>query len=304
MKALTVIILSAGLLVSTITASCKQSTFSGESVKNNESGSTKKKPQPISGDGPGGSNNSGFFGPQTTPTAKPEKSGKDDVGFATNDTGAIPTAPEPMYGVTATALYSINPLSGIATMIGTFNGSNQIWDVAIDGKGKMFAVDSTTLYAVNPITAKLTRIMDHGVKTICGLTVLSDGSMVLAGNGVYMIDAATRTQRTLVPAGTYMTSGDIIALPDRKLYWSTVTGQGPRYDQLLVVNPDDGSVSLAGSIGVSQVLGLGYAAGKTYAFTVNGDISIISHTTGQIESKLSSNTRIPWTGAATNPVSW
>jgi hypothetical protein len=304
MKSLNVFMLFSGLLAQAMTAGCQQNTFSGANNKKNGSGASNREPLPISANGVGRKDDSGNGGPLTNPAPNNGSSGKGDAGFATNDTAVIPTAPEPMYASTGTALYSVNPLSGVATMVGQFNSDTQVWDIAIDGKGKMFAVDAMTLYAVNPLTAELTRIMDHGVSPINALTVLSDGTMVLAGNGVYLIDDATRTLSTLVPPGTYISSGDIIALPDRKLYWATRSTQDPRYDQLLVVNPGDGSVSLAGSIGASQVWGLGYARSKTYAFTPNGDISIISHTTGQIESRFSSNAGTPWTGAATNPVYW
>jgi len=216
MNVLSILILSSGFLIPAITSGCQKSTFGGETGKKNSGGAG----QPVVADGAGKRDDLGEGVVKKDPGTSSDKNTDDVDGFATDQTSAIPEAPEPMYAATARALYSVNPSSGVATLIGQFNGSTQIWDIAIDGKGKMFAVDSNSLFAVDPLTAQLTWIMDHGVNPINALTVLSNGSMVLAGNGVYLIDNVTRSLRTLVPAGTHMSSGDIIALPDRKLYWS------------------------------------------------------------------------------------
>ncbi|MFZ5481416.1 MAG: hypothetical protein ACOZNI_31940 [Myxococcota bacterium] len=212
------------------------------------------------------------------------------------DTGDPLVATEPVYLNTSSTLYSYDPDANSATSLGRFSCSSNMTDIAIDLDGYMYGVDGSALYSIDPRDAQCARVAavdDYFV----GLTFVSDGRLVASGDTVAFLDTSSGRATTLVRAGEYTTSGDIIGLPDGMLYW-TVQGA----DDLVQVDPNDGSTTRVGRINVSDIFGLGYHDGTLYGFTSGGQRVVIDETNAQATD----NDRLSgtWWGATTNPVLW
>lgn len=212
----------------------------------------------------------------------------------------IPPASEPMYLNSGESLYSFDPDAGVAVYLGSFatpyGERPSLTDIAITPDGQLFGCSWDSLYEVNPTDATVTFA---GVLPAAanGLTFLSDGRLVTAGDGVWVIELDSRAAENLVPDGEYTSSGDIIGLPDGYLYWTVSNDTG-----LVRIDPGTGATEVVGSIGVSAVWGLGYADGVTYGFTNGGSALILDPATAEVtgETMLGSG----WWGATTNPVLW
>jgi hypothetical protein len=215
-------------------------------------------------------------------------------------------ATEAMYGESSSTLYSYNPTTNQSTSIATFklaSGSSiSIFDIAINTNGLMYGVDGSNLYYINATTGVVTLIPTTGLGNfgdINGLTALSDGTLVISGNGIAAYNIATQSLTTLLAPGGYQSSGDIIALPDDYLYMAVTTNGS---DHLVKVNPTTGATTDLGSLGQTGVYGLGYANGTLYGFATNGLVFEINPTNAA--TSYASSTGINWYGATTNPVLW
>jgi streptogramin lyase len=211
-----------------------------------------------------------------------------------------PPAVEPIYLNTGTDLYTFDPVTLRTTRIGAFSGGAQLTDIAIDAAGRMYGVSFTALYRVDPTNARLTEIASMNTE-LRGLTCLGDGRLIGAGDGVWSIDPATGALTTVRAAGFATTSGDIVALPDGLLYWSTTGG-----DMLAIVDPNGGSANLVGDMGVNNVYGMafyddGSANGVLWGFAASGQALRIDPATGRATVQSVPGT---WWGATTNPVLW
>jgi len=215
-------------------------------------------------------------------------------------------ATQAIYGDSATTLYSYDPTTQSVTSIAKFklaNGSSvSIFDIAITSNGLMYAVDGSHLYYVNASTGILSLLPTTGIGAfgdINGLAALSDGTIVISGNGVALYNVATQSITTLLAPGTYQSSGDIIALPDGYLYMAATSRSN---DVLIQINPTTGATVEMGSLGHTGVYGLGYAYGTLYGFDSSGMVFSINPSTGATSNV--SNTGESWYGATTNPVLW
>jgi hypothetical protein len=232
-------------------------------------------------------------------TAPPADTADSGAGGTVTDTGVVAT--EPVYINTSDTLFSYDPTTGRSTRIGAFleGGravSGGMTDIAIDLSGHMFGVSFATLYRIDPTTAECTRVAAVDDQ-LTGLTFVSDGRLVGAGEAVSFVDTRTGALTPLVPTGEYSTSGDIVGLPDGMLYW-TVTGG----DVLIQVDPNSGDTRRRGSIGVSSVFGLGYAYGDLIGFTSGGRTLVIDDASGRVSDNAALSGT--WWGATTNPVLW
>jgi hypothetical protein len=228
---------------------------------------------------------------ESTPPEEPEDDPPPEV--------EVPT--EPVYLHTGSTLYSWDPDSGLLSLIGDFHNEEAaehmlITDIAIDGDGRFYGVTYEGLYGIDGHTAETWRIVDLTLP-LFGLTATSDGRLVGGGDGLYIIDTETGALDTLVPPGTYETSGDLVGLPDGLLYWAVRDG-----DDLVVVDPNTGASTRRGVIGVGSVFGLGFAGDALYGFTEEGQVLHIDASTGAVLEMGS----LPgeWYGATTNPVVW
>ncbi len=215
-----------------------------------------------------------------------------------------PPADLPVYINTGSELWGFDPVAVRATFIGDFedaygNAPDTITDIAIDLSGNMYGVSFATLYRIDPTTAAVTRIGATDGELV-GLTFLSDGRLVGAGDGVYIVDTASgRFTSTLVASGRYSTSGDIVGLPDGNLYWATLGSSSS--DDLVVVNPGSGSATRRGSMGVGNVFGMAWYDGTLWGFTDGSQAVEIDSTTARGTTSRVSGA---WYGATTNPVVW
>jgi uncharacterized protein DUF6923 len=138
--------------------------------------------------------NTGAATPLGTPWGKPIGA----VALAVGPDGTIYAG-----GLVENKLFRIDPVTGVPTEIGTFQGGRNIQDFAFNPKnGDMYAVGRATLYKVDPGTARLTEVVPI-TKTnpnIEGIEFTSDGTLyattLLAAFGkaeapLYRIDLAT-----------------------------------------------------------------------------------------------------------------
>lgn len=237
----------------------------------------------------------------TEPDAEVPDGGVPDAG------DDIPPAEDPIYINTGPELFTFIPSTGAATRIGRFADNTgemlSMVDIAIDLRGRMYGGSSQKrIYLIDPNTAACRLVATYD-DILHGMTFLSDGRLVVAGNRVTTVDPQTgRTIDELVPEGMYTTSGDIIGLPDGKLYWS-VRGEDREDPDLMVrIDPRTRRTEELGSTNVQGIFGLGYAEGVLYGFTRGGDRVELDQNDGHAvqTSRLSGE----WYGATTNPVLW
>ena len=216
-----------------------------------------------------------------------------------------PPAEAPVYAHNANALYEVEPLTGERTYLGTFSQDGTVIaesfiDIAIDLSGNMFGATFLSLYQINPTNAEVKKICDVDVEMVA-MTFSSDGELFVGGSdGVQIINVVNCRTSVLTVEGGFETSGDLVGLPDGYLYW-TVRGQ--QRDELVRVDPLSGQTSWIGSIGFSEIFGLGYDEGVLYGFNSFGETLSIEPATGEAEI-LVSDSGISWYGATTNPVQW
>ncbi len=214
----------------------------------------------------------------------------------------IPQADCPMYANTSSRLYCVR--DNAPELVGAFqyNGGSfsLVTDIAISLGGRIYAISPSALYLVNPTNASLSLVRSLDISEANALTVLSDGRLVVAGRGVAILDLDKNQSYTIASTSTYSSSGDIVGLPDKKLYWSVKTASG---DKLVVVDAFAGTTRELGVIGQPSVLGLAYASGVLYGFSEGGKIFTIDQQSGSAVSVIKTDST-RWWGATTNPVKW
>ncbi len=236
--------------------------------------------------------------------------GLPDMGFphdaAAPDAEPPPPAREPIYIHTGSTLYSYDTDQNQAVPVGDFRTSRaavtDMADIAIDRDGRMFGggVDRT-IYLINPTTAACEARFES-TDRVHGMTFLSDGNLVVAGDFVRIINPNTgRVIRELVDDEGYQTSGDIVGLPDGYLYW-TVRGDRNTGDLVVRIDPANGNTRRLGAANAERLYGLGYADGVLYGFSADGVVVDLEPRDG---SKIRERTLMQrWWGATTNPVVW
>jgi hypothetical protein len=211
-------------------------------------------------------------------------------------------ATAPMYLHTSSILYSWTPEGGMSA-IGQFSlpggQAPNITDLAIDLDGRMYAVSMEELFKVDASNAELEQVAGLA-KPLVGLTFLSDGRLFGAGDGIFWVDPASGSMATLVEEGLYQTSGDIVGLPDGKMYW-TVEGDGD--DGLVSIDPVTAEADWIGSIGESDLWGVGYYDGILYGFSSQGRIAEIDPANADLLHSEETPGQM-WWGAAANPSDW
>jgi streptogramin lyase len=101
-------------------------------------------------------------------------------------------------GVVENRLYRVDPVTGVPTDIGPFEGGKDIQDFAFHPtSGEMYAVGSATLYRLDPTTAKLTEVapITNTSPYIEGIEFGADGTLYATSNGpkswLYRLDPKT-----------------------------------------------------------------------------------------------------------------
>ncbi len=233
-------------------------------------------------------------GPQMSPTA-PCK--------VPNADGTCATATAPIYVNTYEQLFSFDPLSRQATLVTSFVTPipEEMWDVAIDRDGLLFGVaESGAIYRINVGNGECATV---GMTSFSAnaLAVTMDNQLAVAGSNVVQIidHESFAAVRTLVDGGPFVSSGDLVVLPDGFLYWSVM---GPvDNDQLILIDPVTGGTALLGTLPASNVWGLAFASGALFGFTARDDFLIINpaDAAGRIGATAHS-----WYGATSNPLIW
>lgn len=213
-------------------------------------------------------------------------------------------ASEQIYVQTKSSLYSWSKTDGlefISYFLDWDNDTPSITDIAIDMQGRMFAVASDRLYQVNPSNADLTFIAELEER-LYGLAFSSDGRLFGAGSGLYVVDIRSGALTPFEVDVDYETSGDIVGLPDGRLYW-TVTGVNPDAgDDLVIVDPNNGNTAYRGCIGQVDLWGVGYYDGQLFGFSNTGIMTEIDPSSGTATNQITLEGE--WWGATTNPVHW
>ncbi len=216
-------------------------------------------------------------------------------------TPGIATAP--VYANTTDTLYEVDPATGERFEIGVFHRDAQVVenmvDIAIDLDGRMVGGTFDTLYRIDPDTAALTWLCDADF-SMYALAFTSRGELFAGGEGTILrVDPDTCATTPLVPDVAYVTSGDLVGLPDGYLYW---TVRGDDGDELVRVDPSTGATRWLGPTGYHQLYGLGYDEGLLYGFSAEGPIVVIDP--ADARATLVADPGEAWWGATTNPVVW
>lgn len=238
--------------------------------------------------------------PPSQPSTQPMEQAPPPANRTVED--SVPQATCPMYANTKAQLFCVRPTG--PELVATFrlNGAvfSTVTDIAISLTGRIYAISPSALYLVDPTNANLVLVRNINVGEANALTVLSDGRLIVAGRGVAVLDLEKNQLQTIAATTSYSSSGDIVGLPDKKLYWTVSSASG---DQLVVVDVFAGTARLLGRVGQQNVLGLAYANGQLYGFSDSGKMFTISQQTGAAGAVIhSDSTR--WWGATTNPVKW
>lgn len=226
-----------------------------------------------------------------------------------------PVAADPIYAHTSDTLFTVDPVTGAATEIGAFRLDGRtvsgMLDIAVDADGRMFGGTQPIadgvgqkIYRVDPSNAELTLVCDTDV-IMHAMTFDSYGLLYVSGwetMALVDVDAGCRKIATYTTAET--TAGDLVGLPDGRLYWTVRGGYGES-DVLMSFDPSDPlAPTRIGTLSVSRTYGLAYDndAGTLYGFTADGDVVSIDPLTARTSSL---RTAMPsWWGATTNPVVW
>jgi streptogramin lyase len=166
-------------------------------------------------------------------------------GDAMNDLAITPRGE--IYGIGATALYTIDGSTAHATLVAEVGGEHNV--------GMTFLPDGSLLAADK-------------------------------AGGVRRIDPETGEVEELGAYGHgYGTAGDLVAVADGTMYTIADRGRehdGAAEDILLRIDPETGeSIERVGPIGHQSVFGTAYANGRVYAFTRGGEIVEIDPDTGE-----------------------
>ncbi len=220
----------------------------------------------------------------------------------TLDTGVIALAP--VYANTSDTLYEVEPATGELTKVGQFHEGSQVVeyfeDIAIDLAGHMYGGTFDALYRIDPDTAEVTKLCDTDFD-MTALTFTSMGELIAGGEDtITRINLGTCEPTAIVSNSPYSTSGDIVGLPDGYLYW-TVWGDGDG-DELIRVDPSNGSAAWMGTIGHEKLFGVGFHQDQLYGFSSSG--SIVKISPDDADGDLVCQTTEGWWGATTNPVVW
>lgn len=212
---------------------------------------------------------------------------------------ALPDAP--VYANTSGTLYrlddeELSTIGDFATAEGEL--VDGMTDIAIDREGLVIGGTFDAIYEIDAETAMVTHICDTEI-VMYALAFSSDGRLYAGGdNTVEEIELSDCSSR-LLTSSQYLTSGDLVGLPDGYLYW---TVEGDDGDELVRLDPNNGFSQWVGVIGVERLFGLGYTDGELFGFSAEGDIVAIDPETA--ETEYANTVGFGWWGATTNPVVW
>lgn len=209
-----------------------------------------------------------------------------DAGLITDsgpvDTGAPDVTPEPItvvYGHSPSVLYKLDPKTNAVSVVGPFDCSSSVIDLAIDANNNAFITSFSGFYSLDLKTAKCKLIASGNYPNSLSFVpkgTLDQNQEALVGyNGSQYIRIDTKTGAiTSVGAlsGGYSSSGDIVSVINGGTFL-TVNGPNCNTDCLLQVDPKTGNlIKNWGPTGFSQVWGIAFWGGAVYGFTNQGEL--------------------------------
>ncbi len=232
---------------------------------------------PAPGDTPGSQQGPGFENGQPPEEQKPP---------------AAP--PEPVtvvYGHSATQLYKLDPVTKAVSVVGTFDCSNQITDIAIDGASNAYATSFGAFYKLDLNTAKCSLLASGDYPN--SLSFVPKGTLDAnvealvgyLGDEYVRIDTNSGSLKSIGSlSGGYVSSGDIVSVTGGGTFL-TAKNFGCA-DCLLQIDPATGNmVQNYGSVGFGSVFGIAYWGGTVYGFTDAGDLFEITMQNGKVSTK-------------------
>ena len=217
-----------------------------------------------------------------------------------------PPPPGKVYAHSADTLYLLEPISKQVTVVGIFDATGSMVDIAIDKTGKMTGSVAISfngalggaLVTIDPTNAHCQEL-SRGPNLLTSLTYVPEGTLVANAEALVgysddqyvRVDPATGalTQIGLLnnaaSGGTrWVSSGDVVSIKDGGTYLTVKAQNGNtdgHGDRIVEVDPKTGGlVRIIGATGMDDVLGLGYWGGVAYGFTLAGRLIQINLMTG------------------------
>ena len=216
-----------------------------------------------------------------------------------------PPEPGRVYAHSADLLYLLEPISKKVTMVGVFDCTKAMVDIAVDRAGKMTGAAlmqfngalGGALVSVDPATARC-EVLNRGEDLVTSLTYVPEGTLLpnaealvgYAEDRYVRIDPATGALTDIGPLNNaasggikWISSGDVVSIKDGGTYLTVKpeTGAIAGGDRIVEVDPRTGAlVRIIGPTGIDDVLGLGYWGGIAYGFTLGGILMQIDLATG------------------------
>ncbi|MEQ1903199.1 MAG: hypothetical protein ABL888_03310 [Pirellulaceae bacterium] len=149
-------------------------------------------------------------------------------------------------------LFKVDASSGSVQIVGQMGVT--MYDIAFDPTGNLYGVGSgSKLYRINEHTAQATLIGSIG-SVVNSLVFSHSGVLYAAGSSLVRINVATGAGTSIGNFNGFASAGDLAFDATGNLFMSSTS------NQLFKLNPTDGSASLIGSLGYSQVFGLVFGA--------------------------------------------
>jgi hypothetical protein len=190
-------------------------------------------------------------------------------------------------------------------MVGTFDCTGSMVDIAIDRAGKMTGSAAISFngalggaFVTVDSTSGHCEVLSRGPNLVTSLTYVPEGTLLASAEALvgYADDRYVRVDPTTggltdigllnnaASGGTrWISSGDVVSIKDGGTYLTVKpeTGSTAGGDRIVEVDPRTGALErIIGPTGMPDVLGLGYWGGIAYGFTIAGTLIQIDLTTG------------------------
>ncbi|MBX3191590.1 MAG: hypothetical protein KF819_31650 [Labilithrix sp.] len=224
----------------------------------------------------------------------PADPGSPPPGFDPAEAPAPSPAPAPaapvdvVYGHSATTLYKLDPKTKNVAVVGNFDCSSEVTDLAIDESSNAYATSFSAFYAVDLATAHCSLVASgsfpNSLSFVPKGTVdpASEALVGYVGSTYVRIDPKTGSIKSLgTMSGGYVSSGDVVSVKGGGTFLTAKkTGCA---DCLLQVDPATGAVIQDyGSVGYGSVFGIAYWGGAVYGFTDAGELFSITASGGTV----------------------
>jgi hypothetical protein len=200
------------------------------------------------------------------------------------------------------ALYRVDPDSLAIQPVGAFGWPAEpdtMTDIAVDSAGRIVGISFSVVYEVDPATARCRRLAALD-RELNGLSfVQGDDGEVLLGAAldgtVVRLDPQSGASTTLGSFGDGLTSsGDLVSVDGFGTVATARTVDGWT-DVLVSVDPSDGSATIIGDTGVTDIWGLGFWRNRVFGFTGYNELVVIDPESGA--ATVEGTGDVPWYGA-------